>query len=101
RIDVADEKATVEILSAIYQFGYRIAALVGGALALVLSGRMSWPTVYAVMGVFMALTLIATMFAPDTPRTASETEQTALRSKGALDPRYRLAGLAIVGIGWA
>ena len=40
RIDVADEKAPVEILSSIYQFGYRIAALIGGALALVLSERV-------------------------------------------------------------
>ena len=101
RIDVADEQAPVEILSSIYQFGYRIAALIGGALALVLSERMPWPTVYAVMGVFMALTIIATLLAPDTPRTAAETEQTALRSAGALDPKYRLAGLSIVGIGWA
>jgi PAT family beta-lactamase induction signal transducer AmpG len=101
RIDVADEKAPVEILSSIYQFGYRIAALIGGALALVLSERMSWPTVYAIMGGFMALTVIATLMAPDTPRTESEVEQTALRSRGALDPKYRLAGLAIVAVGWA
>jgi PAT family beta-lactamase induction signal transducer AmpG len=101
RIDVADEKAPVEILSSIYQFGYRIAALIGGALALVLSERMSWPTVYAVMGVFMALTVIATLMAPDTPRTAAETEQTALRSKGALEPKYRLIGLLVVAAGWA
>ena len=101
RIDVADEKAPVEILSSIYQFGYRIAALIGGALALILSERMSWPTVYAIMGLFMALTVIATFMAPDTPRTENETAQTALRSRGALDPRYRLAGLAIVAIGWA
>lgn len=101
RIDVADEKAPVEILSSIYQFGYRIAALIGGALALVLSERMPWPTVYAIMGVFMALTVIATLIAPDTPRTESEVEQTALRSRGALDPKYRLAGLAVVAVGWA
>ena len=101
RIDVADEKATVEILSSIYQFGYRIAVLIGGALALVLSGRMPWPTVYAVMGVFMALTIVATIFAPDTPRTEAEVEQTALRSKGALAPKYRNAGLIIVALGWA
>lgn len=100
RIDVADEAAPVEILSSIYQFGYRIAALVGGALALVLSERMPWPTVYAVMGVFMALTVIATLLAPDTPRTAAETEQSALRSKGAIEPRYRLMGLTIVALGW-
>jgi PAT family beta-lactamase induction signal transducer AmpG len=31
------------IALAIYQFGYRIASIVGGALALVLAARMSWP----------------------------------------------------------
>jgi len=41
RIDVADEQSPVELLSAIYQFGYRIASIVGGALALVLAARMS------------------------------------------------------------
>ena len=101
RIDVADEKAPVEILSSIYQFGYRIAALIGGALALVLSERMPWPTVYAIMGGFMALTVIATLLAPDTPRTESEVAQTALRSRGAIEPKWRAIGLAIVGVGWA
>lgn len=101
RIDVADERAPVEILSSIYQFGYRIAALVGGALALVLSDRIPWPTVYAVMGGFMALTIIATLMAPDTPRTAIERERTALRQAGAIAPRLRAIGLAIVGAGWA
>lgn len=100
RIDVADERAPVEILSTIYQFGYRIAALVGGALALVLSERIPWPTVYAVMGGFMALTLIATFLAPDTPRLDSEREQGALRRAGAIEPRLRAIGLAIVGAGW-
>ena len=100
RIDVADQRAPVEILSSIYQFGYRIAALVGGALALVLSERVSWPTVYAIMGGFMALTLIATALAPDTPRTAIERAQTALRRAGAIEPRLRAIGLAVVGAGW-
>lgn len=101
RIDVADERATVEILSSIYQFGYRIAALIGGALALVLSERMSWPAVYAIMGGFMALTLLATFAAPDTPRAAAEQEQGALRRAGAITPRLRAIGLAVVGLGWA
>src|SRR5918998_4642879 len=100
RIDVADERAPVEILSSIYQFGYRIAALIGGALALVLSERVSWPMVYAIMGGFMALTLIATAIAPDTPRDAIEREQSALRKAGAIEPRLRAIGLAIVGAGW-
>lgn len=101
RIDVADDAAPVEILSSIYQFGYRIAALVGGALALILSERISWPAVYGIMGLFMALTLIATLLAPDTPRTAIEEQQTALRRAGATAPKLRAIGLAIVGLGWA
>ena len=101
RIDVADERAPVEILSSIYQFGYRIAALIGGALALILSERVSWPMVYGIMGGFMALTIIATLMAPDTPRSEGEGEQGALRRAGAVDPKYRMAGLAIVGVGWA
>ena len=100
RIDVADEQAPVEILSSIYQFGYRIAALIGGALALVLSERVSWPTVYAIMGGFMALTIIATLIAPDTPREAVERARSALRRAGAIEPRLRAIGLAIVGMGW-
>ena len=100
RIDVADEQAPVEILSSIYQFGYRIAALIGGALALVLSERVSWPTVYAIMGGFMALTVIATLLAPDTPRELVDRERSALRKVGAIEPKLRAIGLAIVGAGW-
>src|SRR3954466_10559280 len=55
RIDVADEKTPVELLSAIYQFGYRIASIVGGALALVLAARVAWGTVYLIMAAFIGL----------------------------------------------
>jgi MFS transporter, PAT family, beta-lactamase induction signal transducer AmpG len=101
RIDVADETATVEILSSIYQMGFRIAALVGGALALVLSARISWPAVYAVMGVVMALTVIATLLAPDTARPADELGFKELREPGAVHPKLRAIGLIVVGLGWA
>jgi MFS transporter, PAT family, beta-lactamase induction signal transducer AmpG len=43
RVDVADDTATLEILSAIYQLGYRAASLVGGALALIAAARLGWP----------------------------------------------------------
>ena len=101
RIDVADEVATLEILSTIYQFGYRLAALVGGALALILAARISWPTVYAVMGVLMLIALIATLFAPDTARPLADRELTDLRQPGAIHPRLRAIGLAVVAVGWA
>jgi MFS transporter, PAT family, beta-lactamase induction signal transducer AmpG len=100
RIDVADDVATLEILSTIYQFGYRVAALVGGALALVLAARISWPTVYALMGGLMLVALVATLLAPDTARPLGDGALTQLRQSGAIDPRLRAVGLAIVGAGW-
>ena len=102
RIDVADERAPVDILSAIYQFGYRISTLVGGALALVMSEYVNWPTVYAIMAGIMALTLIATWLAPDTPRPAGdEEEQARLNAPGAIEPKWRAIGLTVVGVCWA
>jgi len=100
RIDVADERATVDILSSVYQLGFRTAALVGGALALVLSARISWPGVYAVMGVVMGLTVIATLLAPDTARPIARIDEAGLREKGGVDPKVRAAALAVVAVGW-
>lgn len=97
RIDVADERATLGILSSIYQLGYRIATLIGGALALVLADAITWPMVYAVMGALMAALLVATLFAPDTPRPVIERAV-----GGAVGPstRDKRTGLIIVGLCW-
>lgn len=97
RIDVADDRATLGILSSIYQLGYRVATLIGGALALVLADAIGWPLVYAVMGGFMGLLLIATLFAPDTPRPVFETAATGTTGPSLRDKR---TGLVIVGLCW-
>jgi PAT family beta-lactamase induction signal transducer AmpG len=99
RIDVADEVATLEILSTVYQLGYRIAALAGGALALVFAARIGWPAVYAAMGVLMAFTIAATLAAPDT--VAQPTANAAGLDPGTVPPRWRAVALAVVGAGWA
>lgn len=100
RIDVADEATPVELLSAIYQFGYRIASIVGGALALVLAARMSWELVYLLMAGLIAVVAFVTLRAPDTERPERETLHQALAEPGALAPRYRATALAIVGVSW-
>lgn len=101
RIDVADQNTPVDVLSTIYQFGYRIAALIGGALALIFAARVSWPTVYLVLGLVMGLTVIATMIAPDTKASeATERQTNALAKAGAILPKYRSIALAVVGICW-
>ncbi|MCH7629434.1 MAG: MFS transporter [Proteobacteria bacterium] len=101
RIEVADEDTPVELLSSIYQFGYRIASIVGGALALVMAGRMSWPLVYLSMAGLIVLIMLVTLRAPDTPRPEQGALHAALAQPGELAPAARWAALAIVGVSWA
>jgi PAT family beta-lactamase induction signal transducer AmpG len=100
RIDVADEETPVELLSAIYQFGYRIASIVGGALALVLAARMSWPAVYLLMAGLVVVIAFVTLRAPDTPRPEKGLLHQALAEPGALAPRVRALALAVVSVSW-
>src|SRR4051794_9589570 len=100
RIDVADEQTPVELLSAVYQFGYRIASIVGGALALVLAARMSWSLVYLLMGGVIAVIALVALRAPDTPRPDTDRLHKELSERGAIEPRVRMIALAIVGIAW-
>lgn len=100
RIDVADEESPVELLSAIYQFGYRIASIVGGALALVMAARMSWALVYLMMAGLIVLILLVTLRAPDTPRPEREMMHKALAQPGELAPQARALALGVVGVSW-
>lgn len=101
RIDVADQKTTVELLSAIYQFGYRIASIVGGALALVMAARMSWSMVYLLMGGLIAIMAVVALQAPDTERPDTDALHKALDEPGAIEPKTRAVALGIVGVCWA
>jgi PAT family beta-lactamase induction signal transducer AmpG len=71
RIDVADDKATLDILSTVYQMGYRLAALVGGALGLIIAARIGWPETYLTMGAILLVIGIIGLFAPDAEREAA------------------------------
>ncbi len=104
RVDVADEVATIDILSTVYQMGYRIAALVGGAFALFLAERTSWPTVYLTMGAILLVVGFAGLFAPDVDSEVSESgedDSHGLREAGQLNPKTRMTALFAVGALWA
>jgi PAT family beta-lactamase induction signal transducer AmpG len=100
RIDVADERAPIELLSAIYQLGYRTASIVGGAGALFMAARMSWPMVYLVMAGLMGVLLVITFTAPDTDRPPRAVVE-VLAEPGEVNPKVRAGALLIVGGAWA
>ncbi len=101
RIDVADQTATLELLSTVYQFGSRFSALVGGALALIFAARVGWPMVYGIMALVMAATIIATLLAPDTHRPPDDACGLSIEGPSAVPPRERAVALILVGLGWA
>ena len=91
-----------------YQMGYRIAALVGGAVALFMAERLGWPAVYASMGGILLVVGFLGLFAPDAERSeeviANERANLGeLRQPGQLNPRLRAWSLGAVGLlwGWA
>jgi PAT family beta-lactamase induction signal transducer AmpG len=49
----------------VWIMGYRIAILISGAMALILSDHLSWKMVYLIMGLFMVVGCIATVLAPE------------------------------------
>ncbi len=100
RIDVADEKTPVELLSAVYQFGYRIASIVGGAFALFLAARIPWGTVYLVMAGLVVVLMVVAITAPDTERPPSGVIEQGLEQAGEVSTTVRFGALAIVGICW-
>lgn len=106
RIDVADDVATLDILSTVYQMGYRFSSLVGGALGLIIAARIGWPETYMLMGALLLAAGVIGLFAPNAAidaeaAAASEGEVRALRKAGELSPEVRERALAIVGLLWA
>lgn len=101
RVDVADDAAPLEILSSVYQLGYRIAALVGGALALIAAARVGWPAVYGGMGVAFLIVAVVTLWAPDTPRPDADGDRATDSLHASVSRRARRIAMAIIGLGWA
>ena len=109
RIDVADEVATIDILSTITQMGFRLASLVGGAIGLIMADRYGWPFVYVMFGGFMLAIGIAGLFAPDAhvsgdraANAATNRDEVAeLYAAGEVSPRIRGRALLAVGVLWA
>lgn len=97
RIEVSDEDAPLDLLSAVYQFGYRTASFVGGAAALFMAQLTSWPATYAIAALIMALTIFGTLAAPE-PRVDAAGERAASKTAGG---RTRFLAVAMTMTAWA
>ena len=109
RIDIADEEATLDILSTVYQMGFRLSSLVGGALGLIIAQRIGWPETYLLMGGIILFIGFLGLFAPDADvdgvaaMNANAQNTAELYEVGEIEPRARNWALLAVGLlwGWA
>ena len=99
RIEVAGPGAPIDLLSTIYQFGFRTAALVGGAGALLLADVAGWPATFTIAGLLMGLGLLGTIIAPE-PEPAPPQ---AIAKERLGSPKLRLFALiaTLAAWGWA
>jgi PAT family beta-lactamase induction signal transducer AmpG len=63
RIEAAEQERQ-GMMAAAYQWGYRVAQIVAGALALVLADAYGWALSYTVMAALMGIGVIAVLLAP-------------------------------------
>ena len=97
RIEVAGPGAPLDLLSTIYQFGSRSAALVGGAGSLLLADAVGWPVTYMLSGMLMGLGVLGTLIAPEpTPAPPQAIAKERLGS-----PRLRQIALIATLAAWA
>lgn len=96
RIEVANEETTVDLLSAVYQLGYRSSVILGGAGALIIAARVGWNTTFVALSVLMAFAVSGVFIAGDSK--IAERERTIT---GAPPARWRNLALTPVILGWA
>ncbi len=98
RIEVADTATPIDLLSAVYQFGYRIAAFVGGAGALLLADFTNWNLTFGAAAVVMALAMLATFGAPESAE--EELQERELKTHGEADVNLRFCAVVAVLLAW-
>ncbi len=97
RIEVADEETPIDLLSSVYQVGYRLAAILGGAGALIMAARLGWNTTFVALAALMAVAVSGVFVAADGPARLREIDI----GPDAPPARQRNLALAPIMLGWS
>ncbi|RKQ69513.1 PAT family beta-lactamase induction signal transducer AmpG [Litorimonas taeanensis] len=99
RIEVARDDTHLDILSTVEQFGYRIASLIGGFVALLLADQIGWRLTFLGGTALMGLTVIGVLLAK--PTQVKETSEAFIRQGQNLTDKQRRLGTVLILMGWA
>ena len=99
RIEVARDGQHLDILSTVEQFGYRIASMIGGFVALILAAKIGWTLTFFIMTGLLALSVIGVILANSTvAKTVSLNTENKVRG---VSQRQKQISTLLVLIGWA
>lgn len=69
RIEVARSDEDKDLMSALYQFGYKSGGFVSGFIALLVAARYGWAVSYVMMAGFLAFCIVGSLIAPEPARS--------------------------------
>jgi len=99
RIEVARDEQDLDLMAAMYQFGYKAGGLLSGFLALITAAWFGWPTAFILLGVVMGLTTIGTLLAPE-PESSARPDTTRVSFQPSLPSSITRPAVMFVALCW-
>lgn len=100
RIEVARSEEDKDLMSALYQFGYKSGGFISGFVALLIAARYGWIVSYIMMSAFMALCVLGSLLAPE-PEQSGQADHTRHSFLPSLPARVAAPAVALVSLSWA
>jgi len=99
RIEVARSEEDKDLMSALYQFGYKSGGFISGFVALLIAARYGWIVAYIMMASFMALCVLGSLLAPE-PEQSNYPDTTRMSFLPSLPQSVAAPAVAIVSASW-
>tara|TARA_R110001606_G_scaffold13062_1_gene57297 strand:+ start:261 stop:1928 length:1668 start_codon:yes stop_codon:yes gene_type:complete len=99
RIEVARSDEDKDLMSALYQFGYKSAGFISGFIALLVAARAGWTATFLMVALVLALSMIGSIIAPE-PASSKTPNADRLSFLASLPRRVSTPAVTVVAIGW-
>lgn len=100
RIEVARSDEDKDLMSALYQFGYKSGGFVTGFVALLMAARFGWVAVYVMIAGFMLLSILGSLIAPE-PASSKLVRTERVTFRTSLPRRVIAPAVTCVALCWA
>ncbi len=99
RIEVARSEDEKDLMSALYQFGYKSGGFISGFVALLVAARFGWIVSYVMMASFMALCVLGSLLAPE-PAQSSRPDTNRMSFLPSIPQTVAGPAVIIVALSW-